>query len=121
MQHEQIINTIYTYQPNPILERSFLIFRKDGNGDLSPIGDYTVLDAEEKQEISELKLMNIIRQLNGDEELTQLGELTKSRLLFHFKPKSPDEQKQEIVFYTYTGQGVSKENAILTLEGFDDE
>ncbi len=121
MYQDMASHTVYTYRPNPLLERSFLIFRKDHHGETEPIGDYTVLDEAETHDLSELKLMNIIMQLNGDDRLVDLGEKTRSRLLFHFKPKSPEETRQEIVFYTYSGQGVSKENAILTLEGIKDE
>ena len=67
------------------------------------------------------KLMNIVMQLNGDDNLLQLGEQTRSRLYFHYKTQSRDDPRQTIVFYTYTGQGVSKENSILTLEGFNHE
>ncbi len=112
---------IYTYGPNPLLARSYLLFRKDHNGENAPIGDYTILDEQEDMALAEKKLMNIVMQLNGEEELLQLGNQTRSRLLFHCKPKEADDPKQTIVFFSYTGQGVSKENAILTLEGFEDE
>ncbi|HPQ50050.1 MAG: hypothetical protein KDJ26_06365 [Alphaproteobacteria bacterium] len=120
MQHS-IQQEIYTYRPNPLLERSYLLFRRDGNGENSPIGDYTILDEQEDLSLAEKKLMNIVMQLNGDDNLLQLGEQTRSRLYFHCKPKAEDDPRQTIVFYTYTGQGVSKENSILTLEGFNHE
>lgn len=46
-----------------------------------------------------------------------LGEETKSRLLFYRKPKAEDATRTEVVFYAYNGDGVSKENALLTIEG----
>ncbi|MFA7276888.1 MAG: hypothetical protein WC043_08805 [Pseudobdellovibrionaceae bacterium] len=107
----------FTYRPNPVLARSFLICLKDQNGDLSPIGDYTVLDENEDLSLSEKKVMNLVMQLNGGNELIPLGEKTKSRLLFHCKPKAADDPRQEVIFYAYSGHGVSRENAILTLEG----
>lgn len=109
----------FTYRPNPVLARSFLICRKDQNGDISPIGDYTVLDALEDLSLSEKKVMNLVLRLNGETELIPLGDQTKSRLLFHCKPKAEDDPRSSVIFFTYTGEGVSRENAILTLEGFD--
>lgn len=109
---------VYTFQPNPLLDRSYLLFRRDRNGESAPVGDYIVLDRHEDPSISEKKIMNIVMKLNGENELVQIGHLTGSRLMFHCKKMAGDDPRQQIVFYTYTGQGVSKENAILTLEGF---
>lgn len=115
MQHQEH-RPIYVYRQHPLLDRAFLICIKNRSGEISPVGDYTLLDHSEAPELTEKKVMNLVSRLNGEKELVQLGELTKSRLLFHMKPKADDDPKQEIVFYTYTGKGVSKENAILTLE-----
>jgi hypothetical protein len=102
----------YTYRHNPLYERSFLIFKAD-----SPVGDYTILDEAEDRSLAEKKMMNLIRRLNGERDLLPLGEFTKSRLLFHCKPKMDQSDPTEVVFYTYDGKGVSKENAILTIQG----
>lgn len=107
----------FTYRPSPVYDRSFLIFEKSSDGNLNPVGDYTVLDAQEDRSLSEKKVMNLLTLLNGGEELLNLGTETKSRLLFQRKPKADDSSKTEIVFFTYNGHGVSKENAILTIEG----
>ncbi|HNQ91370.1 MAG TPA: hypothetical protein PKI93_00390 [Alphaproteobacteria bacterium] len=112
---------IYVYRPHPLLDRAFLICRKDRNGELSPVGDYAVLDDNEDLHLTEKKLINLVGQMNGEKELISLGNLTGSRLLFHCKPRPEGDPRQEIVFFTYTGQGVSKENAILTLEGVENE
>ena len=109
----------FTYRPNPVLARSFLICRKDHNGDVSPVGDYTVIDADEDFSLSEKKVINLLMRMNGETNLLQLGEQTKARLLFHCKPKEADDPRTSVVFYSYTGDGVSRENAILTMEGFD--
>ena len=109
----------FTYRPNPLLARSFLICRKDQNGDVSPIGDYTVLDAREDVNLSERKVMNLVMRLNGESDLVPLGDQTKSRLLFHCKPQAEDDLRSTVIFYTYAGNGISTENAILTLEGFN--
>ena len=105
-------SNIYTYRQNPLYERSFLIFKAD-----APVGDYTILDEEEDRTLAEKKMMNLIRRMNGSSDLIPLGEITKSRLLFHRKPKQYPHDRTEVVFYTYNGKGVSKENAILTIEG----
>jgi hypothetical protein len=83
-----------------------------------PVGDYTVLDEVEDVRLSERKVINLVMRLNGEKDLVGLGEQTRSRLLFHVKPKPENDPRTEIVFYTQSGQGVSRENAILTLEGF---
>ena len=118
MQHHEN-QGIFVYRPHPLLDRAFLIYRKGRDGDFSPVGDYTVLDESEEMSLTEKKLMNLVGKLNGEREGMKLGDMTGSRLLFHVKPRSEDDLRQEIVFYTYTGNGVSKENAILTLEGID--
>lgn len=80
--------------------------------------DYTVLDKSEDIHLSERKVMNLVMRLNGATELVELGEQrTRSRMLFHVKPRPDGDPHTEIVFYTQSGQGVSRENAILTMEG----
>jgi hypothetical protein len=108
---------IFTYQPSPVLGGSFLILRREQGGNLVPIGDYTVLDRDEPQDLSEKKVMNLVSSLNGREDLIRLGDQTKSRMLFHIKPRQPEDMRAQMVFYTYDGKGISRENAILTLEG----
>lgn len=110
----------FTYRPNPFLARSFLICRKEHNGDVTPVGDYTILDDAEDIHLSERKVMNLVMRLNGETDLVPLGEQTRSRMLFHVKPRADEADKTEIVFYTQTGRGVSKENALLTMEGVID-
>jgi hypothetical protein len=107
----------FTYRPSPVLGGSFLILRRENAGDFVPVGDYTVLDREEPSGLSEKKVMNLVSQLNGRADLIHLGDQTKSRMLFHIKPRVLEDQKAQVVFYTYDGKGVSRENAILTLEG----
>lgn len=119
MQNTQDFQGNFTYRPNPFLERSFLICRKERSGDVVPVGDYTVLDRNEDFHLSERKVINLVMRLNGEKNLVALGEQTRSRMLFHVKPKPEDDPRTEIVFYTQSGQGVSRENAILTMEGFD--
>lgn len=120
MNKSQDFSGNFTYRPNPLLARSFLICRKEQSGEVTPVGDYTVLDKNEDLHLSERKVMNLVMRLNGEKELMQLGEQTRSRMLFHVKPKQEDDMRTEIVFYTQTGQGVSRENAILTMEGLNE-
>ncbi len=110
------IKGTYTYRQSPVLNRSWMIYNKDASGGLSPVGDYTVLDADEDLLISEKKVMNLISLLNGEDELMELGAHTQSRLLFHRKPRSDEADPQQVIFYTYSGAGMSRENAILTLQ-----
>lgn len=106
---------LYIYRQNPLLSRSFLILRKDRHGDAVPVGDYTVLDWNEDSSLSEKKVMNLVSLLNGNEGMN-LSEAVDGRLLFHCKPKPEGSIGQEIVFYNYKGNGVSHENAILSLQ-----
>jgi hypothetical protein len=118
MQNTQDFQTYFTYRPNPLLARSFLICRKERSGNVVPVGDYTVLDAHEDFSLSEKKVINLVMRLNGESNLVALGGQTRSRMLFHIKPRPEDDPRTEIVFYTQSGHGVSKENAILTMEGY---
>lgn len=111
------IKAAFTYRPNPVLSGSFLICKKEANGGLQPVGDYTLLDRNEDLTLTEKKVMNLVTLLNGGTEMLPLGTETKSRMLFHRKPKQDADSKTEVIFYAYTGEGVSKENAILTIEG----
>ncbi|HAJ90829.1 MAG TPA: hypothetical protein DCM27_07465 [Rhodospirillaceae bacterium] len=120
MHNTQDFQANFTYRPNPLLARSFLICRKEQNGDVTPVGDYTVLDKNEDFHLSERKVINLVMRLNGEKNLVSLGEQTRSRLLFHIKPRPEHDPRTEIVFFTQTGHGVSTENAILTMEGFDE-
>lgn len=108
----------YSYQPSPVHDRSFLIVKtEDIAQDSIPVGDYTVLDQDEPQSLSEKKVMNLVSALNGKKDLIQLGEETKSRQLFHLVSDGSDGEKIKVVFYRYTGDGVSEENAFFQLEG----
>jgi hypothetical protein len=107
----------FMYKRNPLVAHSFQIFRfKDDKGDYEPVGEYIVIDAEEAIEITEKKMGNLIRILNGKKDLEQLGNLTKTRILFNIVPKASETDPTRIIFREYDGKGVSKENAVLTLE-----
>lgn len=109
--------SLYSYRRNPIHLQAFMILKRQDDNSYTPVGDYTVLDRDEDPALSEKKVINLVSALNGQKELIQLGEGTKSRLLFKPIPRGKDTEKSKVIFYKLTEeQGVSKENAILTIE-----
>jgi hypothetical protein len=113
----------YTYRRNPVHDGSFMILKQmDGETPYLPIGDYTVLDREESPLLTERKVMNLVSLMNDDEgDLIDLGAETNSRLLYH-RASTDQPDKTRIIFYALHDKGVSKENAILTLEeGLEDD
>ena len=69
---------LYSYQKSPVNPKGYLIFKanEDPLHDPQPVGDYTVLDAAEPEDLSERKVMNLISLLNGRKTLIQLGHET---------------------------------------------
>lgn len=107
----------FIYKRNPLVEHAWQIFAlKEGKADYEPVGEYTVLDLDEPSDLTEKKMANLIAILNGRRELQQLGELTKSRLLFTQVPEEEGAINKKLIFRTYDGDGISKENAILVIE-----
>jgi hypothetical protein len=108
--------TGYTYRRSPLHDRTFNILRRnEEDGAYLPVGDYTVLDAGENPHISERKVINLITLLNGGDRVIQLGEETHSRLLYHVVPHDGPREQTRILFYTLGDKGVSKENAVLSI------
>lgn len=107
----------FIYKPNPLVPHSYQIFafREDKKA-YEPAGEYTVIDNTEGPEITEKKLVNLISILNGKKNLINFKKLTKSRILFNILPETLESDHQKVVFRTYDGKGVSKENAVLTIE-----
>lgn len=107
----------FIYRNNPLVERSFQICQfKEDKGDYEPVGDYTVLDLEEEQELSEKRIMNLMVALNDKKRSIDLSSLTNTRILFNIIPRKPEDTHQKVIFRTHDGAGVSKENAILVIE-----
>ena len=107
----------FIYKPNPLAEHSFQIFMfRDEKGDYEPVGDYTVIDMDEDPKLSEKKIMNVISLLNGKEDLMELGNLTKTRVLFTILQKKSEDDPTTIIFRNHDGEGTSEENAVLTIE-----
>ena len=80
------------------------------------VGEYTVVDTTEDTDLTEKKLINLTTLLNGKKDLIELGNLTKTRILFNIVPNSADPDKTTIIFRSHDGKGTSKENAVLKLE-----
>jgi hypothetical protein len=115
----------FIYKRNPLVERAFHIFQfKDEKKEYEPVGEYTVLDPREVSDLTEKKMINLVALLNGKKDLVNLGNLTKTRLLYNIVPKTPgSDDKTKVIFRTYDTEGVSVENAVLVLERgvIDDE
>lgn len=107
----------FIYKRNPLAEHSYQIFRWiDYKEDYEPVGEYLLLETDEDPELTEKKVMNVIALLNGKEGgLLDLGELTKTRVLFNVVPKKDENDPTKIIFRNHGGEGTSEENAILTL------
>jgi hypothetical protein len=70
-------------KPNPLVPHSWQIFEfKDGKETYEPVGNYTLIETNEDAEITDKKMANLIRILNGKRDLMDLGNLTKKRVLF---------------------------------------
>jgi hypothetical protein len=107
----------FLYKRNPLVKHAFQIFMlKDGKAEYEPVGEYTLLDASEDLSLTEKKVINLIGLLNGRQKLMELGELTKSRVLFNVVPKKTEDDPTKIIFRHHGGAGVSQENAVLILE-----
>lgn len=111
---------LYTYRRNPLHIYSFLLLKRGDDDAFGPIGEYTVLDLTEDPSLSEKKVMNLVTLMNGSPSALNLGELTKTRLLYYRVPPSTQEpepvRKTHIMFYTLGERGISRENALLVLD-----
>ncbi len=107
----------FIYKRNPLISRGFQVFMyKRNKGSYEPVGEYTVLDADESDELSEKKIINIISLLNGRKTLIDLGNLTQTRVLFNIVDKQNEDDPTTIIFRSHDGSGPSTENAVLVLE-----
>lgn len=105
------------HKKNPLVPHAYQIFEfKPVKNDYEPVGEYIVLETSEESELTEKKLGNLVRLLNGKQDLADLGNLTKTRILFNIVPRTSENDPTKIIFRTYDGAGVSKENAVFTIE-----
>lgn len=103
-------------------QHSFMILKQlSEEGVYQPIGDYTVLDTSEEHSLSEKKVMNLVSLMNDEDQLIDIGSGTGKRMLYH-RASTDNPDKTRIIFYELGKQGVSTENAVLSLEeGLQDE
>ena len=107
----------FTFKPNPINPAAYQILEnKIGRDGYEPVGDYMVLDGDEDRVLTEKKLINLVGLMNGHDAVIDLSEDVDSRLLYHVVPKKIDSDQTKIIFRTYNGRGISKENAMLEIE-----
>ena len=115
--NEQSEKAEFTSKPNPLVPHSWQIFQlKEGKNEYEPFGDYVLVDTSEPIEITEKKIVNLVAIMNGKKPLVDFTNLTGKRILFNIVPEVSDSNRQKVVFRTYDGAGVSKENAVLTIE-----
>lgn len=108
---------VFRYERNPVAARGFLILRRNSQDRFDPVGDYLVLDDAEDIGVSEKKVMNLVALLNKDEGyVMDLGEVTGTQSRYHIKPEKTERGQTQMVFYALGQEGVSKENAVLSID-----
>lgn len=107
----------FTYKKNPLVPHGWQIFEfKPEKDNYEPVGDYVVIDTDEPIDITEKRLMNLVGILNDKTSYIDFKTLTNTRILYTIIEDTPEANRHKVVFRTYDGQGVSKENAVLTIE-----
>ncbi len=108
--------TRFIHKPNPIIDRAYQIFEYNfTKGSYEHAGDYVLLKKDEAREITEKKLINLMTLLNGKDDLIDLSNLTKTRLLYSIVPEAQNNDQIKIIIKDYDGSGVSKDNAVFTI------
>lgn len=108
----------FIFKPNPVDALAFQIFEcARGKKDYEPVGDYILLDREEPRDLTEKKLANLIGLMNGRGISINLGGEVENRTLYQVKPKRVSTDETQIIFRTYNGSGVSRENALFKVKG----
>ena len=108
---------LFSHKPSDYNDKAYVILKRTEKGENQPVGEYVVLNNIESREMSEKKVINLVSVLNGKTELIRLGENTNKRMLYKLLPRENETGSSKIVFYELSaGQGVSKENAILSIE-----
>lgn len=114
----------FLYKHSPLTPHVFQIFQfKTDKGVYEPVGTYTLLNLVEPLDLTEKKVINLIAIMNGKQRLIDFTKLTQERILFNIVPNSPENLNEKVIFRTYDGNSVSKENAVLEIEKgvFEDE
>ncbi len=108
--------TRFVAKPNPMVERNYQIFEYDyKKGKYNLVGDYVLLRKDEPREITEKKVSNLMKILNKKDDLIDLTNLTKTRVLYTIVPEAQASDQTKMIFKDYDGSGVSKDNAIFTI------
>ncbi|NCC20930.1 MAG: hypothetical protein EOM26_00540 [Alphaproteobacteria bacterium] len=116
--NEEAVRPKYAFRKDAANPKSFWILQwSDAVSDYAPFGEYVVVDAEESENLSEKRVANLVGALNEKRRLEDLSDETKSRTLYHVTPEKDADGRSKVVFRTFTGEGVSKENALFTFEG----
>ncbi len=109
--------TRFIHKTNPIVDRAYQIFEYDfTKGDYEHAGDYALLKKDEPREITDKKLINLMTLLNGGDNLIDLSNLTKTRVLFTLVPEAQSGEQTKIILKDYDGSGVSTDNAVFTIK-----
>jgi hypothetical protein len=108
----------FIYRPNQLVPHSWhILYYEEDKKAYEPVGEYTLIETDEPIEITEKKLFNVVAILNHkDYRLLDFNKLTNQRVLFTMVPKTPESNVTKVVLRTYDGNGVSKENAVITFE-----
>lgn len=114
--NKQLERPRFIYKPNPLVPRAFQIFELMAKGNsYEHVGDYVLINKEEDPEVTEKKVMNLLKLLNGKKDLINLTSLTKTRVLYSVVRNTPDDHPTKIIIKDYDGSGVSRDNAVFTI------
>ncbi len=106
----------FIHRPNPLIERDYQIFEYDyKKGEYNHVGDYVLLQKDETRDLTEKKVANLMGILNKKDDLMDISNLTKTRVLFTIVPEAQASDQTKIIYKDYDGSGVSKDNAIFTI------
>lgn len=108
--------TRFIHKPNPLVDRAYQIFEYNiESGSYEHVGDYTLLNKNEAREATDRKVKNIINKMNRKNEVLDLSNLTKTRVLYTVVPEAQAGNQTKVIFKDYDGSGVSKDNAVFTI------
>ncbi len=108
--------TRFVHKPNPLVERAYQVFEYNmETSSYDHVGDYVLINKEEKREVTEKKVINLMTILNGKDDLIDISNLTNTRLLYTIVPEAQAGDQTKMIFKDYDGSGVSKDNAVFTI------
>jgi hypothetical protein len=113
----------FIHKPDPQNPNAYQILHfKEDKRIYEIAGSYVKVDHSEEAEVTDKRIFNLMAVLNEKKRTFDFKSLTNSRTLFTLVPIKPEDHDVKVIFRTYDGDGVSKENAILSLDKgvFDD-